>query len=68
MATPTDTTVLGRYYAFATTEEIETAVKELRFELDQRSRRESVADQVAATRAARLAEVQEDIAAIVGPK
>lgn len=40
---PTDKTVLGMYYALASTEDLEKAVKVIEFELTQRQTRDEVA-------------------------
>lgn len=62
-----DKTVLARYWSFADTADIVRARKEIDLELLVRSTREGVALTAEATRAARLAEVQEDIQAITNP-
>jgi hypothetical protein len=60
----TDTTVLGRYYSFATDAEIETAVKELQLELTVRENRREVGRLAKARSAERAAEVRELIDSI----
>lgn len=61
-APPTDTTVLGRNYLFATTEDIRTAIKALEFEVAIREQRDEVGRQARERAATRKAEVAADLA------
>lgn len=58
-APPTDTTVLGRHYLLAPTEELEKAVRNLQFEIDLRHQREHVSQAAKEVSAARRAEIEE---------
>lgn len=54
-----DKTVLGRYYAFADTSDLEKAQMSIQFELDQRAERDAVHDREVARHEALAAEVAE---------
>jgi hypothetical protein len=61
---PTDTTVLGRYYLLAPTEELEKAVKSLQFELEMRANRDAIGANQKAVSAARRQEIEEALASV----
>lgn len=67
-APPTDKTILGKYWMFADTEDLEKTVRYIQFELDERHRREENSQrllEVSAERRAEVAAILDDLEAEV---